>query len=77
MRDKILQWLGRTYLLNLKSMEVHDTTALTKQCSVMFMNPKNKKYLSKKQFKTALTKGVDGRVANGCRWCNRQTDTDI
>jgi len=77
MRDKILQWLGKTYLLNTKSMEIHDTTALTKQCGVHLMNPKNKKLLTRRQNEKAITEGIYGRTANGCRWCNKETDTDI
>ena len=70
---------GFPYLLNMRSLEVHDLRRQTKSCSIGMMARKNKRYLSQSQFEVAVTKGVkiNGtmRRANGCRWCLKKHDT--
>lgn len=61
--------LGRKYLLNLNSGEIHLLTHKTKHCWIHMMNPKNKVYMTEKEFKAAMTNGYKGKSVNGCRWC--------
>ena len=73
--DKWFIFWGYTYLLNVRSMEVHDLRKLTKSCSVDQMAKKNKRRLSHSGFEKVLTKGIKGKIANGCRWCLKKHDT--
>lgn len=67
--------MGKPYLLNINSMEVHDLRKKTKHCWTRLMNPKNKRYLTETQFKKALKDGYNGQPVNGCRWCLKKHDT--
>ena len=67
--------IGRPYLLNTNSGEVHDLSRKSKHCWIRLMNPKNKRHLSEKQFRQALKNGYQGKPVNGCRWCLKKHDT--
>ncbi len=67
--EKVKILLGKKYLLNTNSGEVHLLTEKTKHCWIHLMNPKNKIYLTEKEFLKAIESGFNGRPVNGCRWC--------
>ena len=67
--------IGFPYLLNINSMEVHDLRKKTKNCWINLMTPKNKLYLSEKQFQDTLKNGHKGKPVNGCRWCLKKHNT--
>jgi hypothetical protein len=73
--DKWFIFWGFPYLLNMRSMEVHDLRKLTRSCSVDQMAGKNKRRLSQSGFEKVLTKGHNGKLANGCRWCLKKHDS--
>lgn len=69
-RKFIRTLLKRTYLLNKRTGETHDTTNRTKQCG--FVDSKNRRYITYKKFKGMKGKGEP--LVNGCRWCMPKYD---
>lgn len=67
--------IGRPYLLNVNTAEVHDLRKKSKSCMINFMSRKNKRYLTKSEFASALKVGYKGITINGCRWCLKKHDT--
>lgn len=78
-KEKWFIFWGYPYILNKKSLEIHDLRQIKKSCSIRQMSEHNKRYLSQKQFEIAITKGLKIRGAirraNGCRWCLKKHDT--
>lgn len=65
--------LGKKYLLNKTTGEVHKLKKITKACGVHNMAKKNKAYLNEKQYQHVI---VSGEFINGCVHCFKETDTD-
>jgi hypothetical protein len=55
----------KTYVINLKTKEIHDMERIHKNCQLPLII--NTKYITVSQYKDYLKKeGYDG-----CRWCNK------
>jgi hypothetical protein len=64
--------LGRTFLLNLHTGEVHNLKNEKKNCGISLISRDHKKYVTKKKaMEMIATKNF-----NGCRWCMSKEDTD-
>ena len=62
--------LNKRYLVNNRSMEIHDLYNTKHQCFIDEIVDKT--YISEWQLKDYLSDGY-----NGCRWCNYRYDTDM
>lgn len=74
-KEKWKVFIGKPYLLNTNTAEVHFLPNKTKDCWIPMMHPAHKVYLSEKQFQQALSKGYQNRTVNGCKWCLKKHDT--
>lgn len=63
--------LGKKYLLNYSTGEVHKISKITGACGVDKMAKHNKKYLTEKQYQRL----VDDEI-NGCVHCFKEDNTD-
>ena len=61
---------GYRYIYNQKSGEIHDYKNLTKNCHYGLII--NKRFITEKSMK----KLMQSTIANGCRWCMKEYDTD-
>jgi len=59
--------LGRRYVVNLRSKEIHDMDNEKTNCHLSILA--NKEYISEDEYKDYLNDGY-----NGCRWCNKKDD---
>lgn len=59
--------LGRRYVVNLRSKEIHDMKNEQTNCHLYLIA--NKEYISEDEYKEYIKNGY-----NGCRWCNKQDD---
>lgn len=66
--------IGKPYLLNKNTGEVHDLRNKKPSCFTFMMNKKNKQYISKKHFKQIFNKEKYGVLINGCKHCNSNFD---
>lgn len=64
--------LGKTYLLNLRTREVHDLGNRQPNCLLPMIAKENKMYLTRRQALRLLAAGI----VDGCRYCMPQFDTD-
>lgn len=67
--DKVLK---RTYVLNKRSGEVHDSQNHTKQCGKI--KKENKQFISYKTFRKLKGTLLNEKLINGCRWCMQKYD---
>ena len=64
--------LGKTYLVNLHSGEIHNLKNEKKNCRIALISEHHKKYVTKKKaYEMMATKRF-----NGCRWCMKNENTD-
>jgi pyoverdine/dityrosine biosynthesis protein Dit1 len=63
---------GYTYLMNKRTMEIHNLANPKRNCRSNMIARKNRKYLTKRGVQFEVT--IKG--ANGCRWCMPELDTD-
>jgi hypothetical protein len=71
MKDFFRKILGKKYLLNMSTGEVHKIKSINGACGVDKMANHNKKYLTEKQYKKLLDDDI-----NGCVHCLKETNTD-
>jgi hypothetical protein len=62
---KLMLWLGYRYLLNKRTMEMHDLHHPHTNCHTDTMSRKNRRYLTKPRAARMLYTDE----ADGCRWC--------
>ena len=68
--------LGYTYILNIKSAEVHCEYTITPMCSINKMKESNKKYITKRQYNNLKYTYINKRIINGCIHCNQATNKE-
>ena len=68
--EEVNYFLGKRYLVNLKTKEIHDLQNKKASCRLDLMAKKNKKYVNRSEM-FRLTKTED---YNGCRWCMKIYD---
>ena len=64
--------LGKTYLVNKRSKEIHNFNVKKSSCGRDMIAPQNRLWVTKKK---ALELIESGKY-NGCRWCMPKEDTD-
>ena len=74
-KEKWMVFIGKPYLLNTNTAEVHHLPSKTKHCWIPMISKDHNVYLSEKQFRQALDKGYLDLVVNGCKWCLKKHDT--
>lgn len=65
--EKIKKLFGYCYIVNLNTLEIHDSNNPHPNCKTNLMT--NKKMINKKQLNKYLADG-----SNGCRWCMPKYD---
>lgn len=68
----IKKLLGYKYLMNTRTGEVHYVPKMGKRCA--YIDPGNRKLISKATFRKLRGTWVKGNLINGCKWCNRKYD---
>jgi len=67
---------GYKYVLNISTGEVHLENSVGNQCGISYMNSKNKKYLTKRQYLDIVNTYYNNKWVNGCTHCNKITDNE-
>jgi hypothetical protein len=69
---KIRRLFGYNYILNKRTMEIHDLTNKVHNCGRLAISRRNRKWLTAAGAERMFATGD----ANGCRWCYETEDTD-
>jgi len=72
-RRWLLEFIGFGYIYNIKTHEIHVAEKITPMCGFRNAKKKNMKYITKCKAKKLIRK----RLANGCRYCFSEYDTDM
>jgi hypothetical protein len=72
--------LGKTFLVNVHTGEVHNLKNEKKNCGISLISRDHKKYVTKKKAiqltKPSLDNPQEIFLFNGCRWCMPKEDVD-
>lgn len=76
-REKLMVILGRNYLLNTRSGEVHNLRNKKNFCHSSLILRKNRRYMTGRQFHNyCVGTWSKGKPVNNCKWCNRMFESE-
>lgn len=76
-KEKIMVILGRNYLLNTRSGEVHNLRNKKNFCHASEISRKSRRYMTGQQFHNyCVGMWSKGKPVNNCKWCNRLFESE-